>query len=302
MRMDEIDFRLCLQLRENSRRVYRQMADDVDLSVNAVHMRIRNLVDKGIIDGFYADIGLNALKGSMNILIHGFSSFDDIDGTIEEFSKDDNTSKLITTSDDYLYIHGLLRDISEMSGYVEGVPEIAGMDEPKIFIPDVGRTHAPDITLTTTDYQIIHSMHEDSRKSLSDVGEELGVSTKTVRRRIDKLEEAEAVDYSIRWYPVHSDDFIGILHGDMKSKNRGKKLSSIKKKHYPYIFEGEKASNHPDKILLKTWANNLSTIHKIKDDLKKTEDYETIKTRMFYDKEYFKTWRDDLLEERAQEN
>lgn len=298
--MDEVDFRLCLTLLKNSRTVYRELADKVELSVNAVHNRIKNLIDNGIIEKFCANLGIKALEGSLKILIHGGSKFEVLDEVVEELSQDERTFKMISTSDDYLYIYGLLSEISEMSRYVETIPEIAEIEEPEIFLPNVsGKNTNQDFEFIKTDYRIVHSLHDDSRKSLSKVADELSVSTKTVRRRIDKMERAGAIDYSIRWYPVHSDDFIGLLHGKITEGRRDQKLSDIKNEYSPRVFDVEKASNHPDKVFIKIWGNSLDKIKMIKNELRSTEYFNSLKNRMFYDIKYFSTWRDDLLEKKA---
>jgi len=300
--MDETDLRLCLLLRENSRIPYRELADRVELSVNAVHSRVNNLVESGIIGGFHANLGDGATKESLKILIHGESRFEELDDVLEEIEKDKNTFKMFSTSDDYLYIYGILPDISEMSDYVEYIPEVAGIDTPEVFLPSVPRTsHKKDFELKRTDYEIINSLHQDSRKSLSQVADELKVSTKTVRRRIDKMEEAGAIDYTISWYPIYSDDFIGVLHCKVLEGKRDQRLSDVKNTYYPNVFETGKASNHPEKVLIDTWANTLEKIQNIRTELRSKEYFGSIKSRMFYDIEYFETWKDELLKERAKE-
>jgi len=300
--MDETDLRLCLLLRENSRIPYRELADRVELSVNAVHSRVGNLVESDIIDGFHANLGDGAIRESLKIMIHGESRFEELDRVIEELSKDKNTFKMVSTSDDYLYIYGILQDISYMSEYVENIPEVAGIDTPEVFLPSVPKTSQnEDFELKRTDYEIINSLHQDSRKSLSQVADELGVSTKTVRRRIDKMEEAGAIDYTISWYPIYSDDFIGILHCKVLEGKRDQKLSDVKNTYFPNVFETEKASNHPEKVLIDTWANTLEKIQNIRSELHSKEYFGSIKSRMFYDIEYFETWKDELLKERAKE-
>lgn len=298
--MDEIDFRLCLLLRENSRIPYRELADKVELSVNAVHSRIGNLIDSGIIGGFHTNLGDGAIDKSFRIMIHGESRFDDLDGVIEEISQDENTFKIVSTSDDYLYIHGILPDISDMSDYVEYIPEVAGIDKPEVFLPSVHKTSSHNnLELKRTDYEIIYSLYEDSRKSLSQVADELNVSTKTVRRRIDMMEDNGAIDYNIRWYPIFSDDFIGLLHGKVLDGKRDQRLFEIKNNHFPNVFEVEKASNHPDKVLIKIWASTLDKLQNIRSELRSKEYFGSVKTRLFYDVEYFITWKDELLKEKA---
>jgi len=297
--MDEVDFRLCLLLRENSRIPYRELADEVGLSVNAVHSRVSKLKESGIIDGFCAMFGDGAIKESLKILIHGESRAENMEDVLKELSQDKNTYKMFSTSDDYLYIHGTLQDLSKMSDYVECVPDVAEIEDPEIFLPSFHKKDVQDdFELKRTDYEIINSLRQDSRKALSEVGDEICVSTKTVRRRIDRMEEANAIGYSIKWYPIYSDDFIGLMHCGIDKGVRDKILSEIKNRYYPNVFEVEKASNHPDKVMIKIWGNSLDEIKDMRKELKSKEYFDCLKTRMFYDIEYFKNWKDELLKEK----
>lgn len=298
--MDEINFKLCLLLLDDSRMVYRELADKVGLSVNAVHGRIKELMIKQIIQGFQAHIGENALQGSIKILVHGESTQRDLDKILEGLSQDKYSQQITSTGDDYHYIYGLLPDMTHMSKYIEKIPKLTGIEDPKIFLPDKQKVPQTNFDFKKTDYKIIHSLHEDARKSFSKVADELGVSTKTIRRRINEMEKHEAIDYTIDWYPVHSDDFIGILHAKVEPEKRNKKLSNLKKYYYPNVFKTKKCSNDPEEIFIHIWGNSLKKIHKIRQDLKEEENLKSIKTRMFYDVDYFNTWRDKLLKENAE--
>ncbi len=293
--MDETSFNLCLLLMDDSRIVYRELADEVGLSVNAVHGRIKQLTENKIIQGFTAHIGKNAINGSIKMIVHGNSIYEDKDVIFERISKDRYTEKIVSTSEGYHYIYGLLPNITDMSEYVEEIPKITGIENPRIFLPEVQKGPQGDFEFKKTDYKIIQSLHRDARKSFSKIADELGVSTKTVRRRVNLMEKNEAIDYTIRWYPIHSDDFISMLHAKAEPDKRNILLNKIKKNYHPNIFRTLKAANEPDKILLKLWANNLKKSHEIKNDLRE-EELKVTKTRMFYDIEYFPTWRDSLLE------
>ncbi len=298
--MDEIDLKICLTLLENSRMVFRRLADEVELSVNAVYNRVQNLIDTGIISGFHAHIGMSTLPGSFLMIMHGPSKFDDLSDVVSHLSEDEYSFKLVSTSDNYLYIYGILPSLFEMDDYVENIHDIAGMDHTEVFIPSIKKVSPQKkFDFTKTDYRIIHSLREDCRKSLSKIADELGVSTKTIKRRINMMDKAGVIDYSIKWYPVYSDDFIGYLHTEIKNKERDKLLYDIKKNNFPNIFETEKSSNHPQKVLIKLWSPNLKIMHDLMEEFRGSEHFGPIKNRMLYDIEYFKTWRDDLLEEKV---
>lgn len=62
--MDKIDVILIQLLMQNSRRPYRELAEILHLSINAVHKRIQELIKIGIIRNFTAKIDLSAFQTS----------------------------------------------------------------------------------------------------------------------------------------------------------------------------------------------------------------------------------------------
>jgi Lrp/AsnC family leucine-responsive transcriptional regulator len=67
--MDETDVALSLLLLQNSRLSYRELADKLNLSVNAVHRRIQALMKAGIIRAFTAKVSSHILN---MVTIHVF--------------------------------------------------------------------------------------------------------------------------------------------------------------------------------------------------------------------------------------
>ena len=68
--MDEVDVQLCLLLISNSRRTFRELGAQVNLSVNAVHRRIQSLVEAGIIRKFSAHQSIYVIRGLL-VLVFG---------------------------------------------------------------------------------------------------------------------------------------------------------------------------------------------------------------------------------------
>lgn len=298
--MDETDLRLSLMLMKNSRMPYRELADRVNLSVNAVHNRVQNLIDHGIIEEFTTNISTKALIGSTVVTIYGKSNFHNADELMKTLSEDDTTFMAILAGGNYLYINGLLPDISEMSDYVESIPVETSMKDPRVLLPDLKIDYLKSFKFSKLDYKIIESLHKNSRKATSDVAQELNVSPKTIRRRINRMEKSEAIEYSIKWYPIHSDDFISFFHQNIKLEcNRDKVISDIRKKYFPRIYEIYKASNHPQKIHSLVWSTTLKGIHNIERELRSMDCFESITPRMFYDVYYFDSWRQRLLKDRT---
>jgi len=299
--MDEIDLELCVLLAEKSRTPYRELAEKVDLSVNAVHSRVQKMIDMGILQEFYAKISTRALKGSVFIWVEGKSNTEDIKKVLDALGDNENIFKVVSSSSQYLYVEGLLKDITEMNDFTNEVKEKAQINDPKVFIPDTEGGKLPEgFEFSKLDYQIIYSMHKDSRKPLSDVAEHVGVSSKTVRRRLNDMEEVGAIEFGIKMRPTKSSDFICFLSLDIRPKyDRKKVMYEIRDKYFPNINDIYLASNEPRRAVANAWAKTLDDIHELKDNLRKEGYFDSIRSQLFYDGRTYDTWRDDLLIEKA---
>jgi len=301
--MDETDLRLCFLLSENSRTPYRKLADEVNLSVNAVHTRVQNMIDKNIIKKFYTKIGLRAFKGISVVSVEGKSEYDNIQELIDILGNNDNTFKIISASGNYLYVHGLIRDITKMNEYIESVKKEGQLKDPVIFMPDMKNfSYIEDFEFSKLDYEIIYSMRDDSRKSLSDVADEVGVSSKTVRRRLNRLKKNDAVKFGIELRPTQSSNFITFFELDLKpGYDRKKIMNDMLNEFYPYLNSVFLANNVPNKLAANVWGKTLDDIHSIEDELREEGYFESIYSRLYYDGKEFDTWRDEFLKGKVSE-
>jgi DNA-binding Lrp family transcriptional regulator len=106
--MDKNDMLLSLDLIKNSRISYRTLADKYNLSVNAVHKRIKNNIKSGTIKNFTAKISLKALN-SFPFVIFGKSNSSDIGKNIQAIGKK-KTYQIVIAAGNYLYISGYLQN------------------------------------------------------------------------------------------------------------------------------------------------------------------------------------------------
>jgi DNA-binding Lrp family transcriptional regulator len=114
--MDEIDLFIIRKLVENSRFTYRELADMNDLSVSAIHKRIRHLEDYGVIHAYIARPSLIALK-HLWVAIFGTSLAKSMDDVSAELGQHEKITMVCISGGKFLYIKGYLRNISELQGY-----------------------------------------------------------------------------------------------------------------------------------------------------------------------------------------
>jgi len=195
---------------------YREIAEKMDLSITAVHNRIQILVDMGVIRKFTASLSIIA-QNAIHILIYGVSKVISINNVKAKLENHGNIYWLAVAGGNTLYVGAYLRNIAELDALVKFVRETAEMPEPTVGltgspIPAALKNIQIKTALCELDYKIIRSLKENSRKPISNVADEVGVSVKTARRRLDYMRKNFLIQLSIEWYPDESNDIISIFH------------------------------------------------------------------------------------------
>jgi DNA-binding Lrp family transcriptional regulator len=144
------------------------------------------------------------------------------------------------------------------------------------------------------DWKIIHSLHKDARKSLSEVAGEIGTSVQTIRRHLDKMIEHNAIQLTIDWRPDNSNDVITFLHIELKpGTKREEYIQEILKQLSTQLFLIWTFNNLPDIVIGWTWTKNMKELQEIMLKLQ-SSDVESIVPYILYEGHTFDTWRDSL--------
>ncbi len=296
--MDKIDIILCQLLLTNSRRTYHELANMLNLSVTAIHKRIQTLIELGIIRKFTAKISLSALK-AIHIIIFGQSKATSLYNLKDKLSMHESIYWLAMGSGNFLYIGAYLKNMNELEPFVNYIKNTVEMLEPTIGItsltpyPNVYSFH--DTSLYDLDYKIIRSLKDNSRKKISEVAEEIGVSTKTVRRRLSRMIKLGLIELSIEWYPDASNDIITIFHIHLKPEINERKISAIFNKYSPNIFLYFGFRNIPNLFLAFAWTNTMKELKNIQERFEREETVQSVLSNILYTGYIFETWRDRLL-------
>jgi len=299
--MDETDIILVKLLWRNSRLSYRELAKHTGLSVSAVQKRIQSLVSSGIIRAFTAKISISALK-ALHVLIFGRTEAESIDEVNRNLknSNDDFTYWVAIASGNHLYVGAYLRNISELQPYVSFLMKKAKMPD-----PTVGIVHSEsgfpflvtprDVTLDSLDFQIIRVLQKNSRKLASEIAKELGISAKTVRRRLSKMVHEKSIELSIEWYPDTSGDMISILHLYMKPSTSRGVIDQLVEKYSPNTLFYWSFSNLPNLILCVAWTKTMRELQDLCRSFQSEKIFRSVVPNILYNGYLFDTWRDKLV-------
>jgi len=291
--MDDLDLFIIRNLLDNSRLTYRELADMTDMSVSGIHKRIRSLEDDGIINGYIARPSIIALK-YLWVAIFGTSHAKSMDIVSNELGQHENVSMVSITGGKFIYIKAYLRDISELQEYSSFVSKVAQISEPTVGIVDVPYVTTPE-PLTSIDYKILKTLNRDARKPITDIADDIGISAKTVRKRLNRMIESKLVSFTIQWSPMYENTYFTLFYLFL---NEGTDLNStiqhLNKNFSKNIAYCLTFSNIPHLILLCTLTRTSKNSQIIQEELL-TEGFKDIIPHIFISIKWYDCWVDQLL-------
>ncbi|MHA2397539.1 MAG: AsnC family transcriptional regulator [Promethearchaeota archaeon] len=290
--MDETDFYLLKKLSENSRLTYRELADMTNMSVSAIHKRIKSLEDEAIINNYTARPSLVALKYLL-VLVFGTSNAKSMDDVSKELGQHESIYRVSITGGKYLIISAFIRDLSELQEFGSYVSRTAQISEPTIGIVNIAYTTFPE-PLSSIDYKILKSLNRDARTPVTDIADDVGISAKTVKKRLDRMVEYHLADFSVEW----SVQKVSLTTIFQLYLNEGTDINSAMQQ----IFERYDRniswclnySNIPNFLTLFTWAKNTQESQRIQEFLQGLG-FKDVIPHIYLSAEWYDCWVDKLL-------
>jgi DNA-binding Lrp family transcriptional regulator len=291
--MDEIDLIILKKLLENSRLTYRKLAEMTNMSISAIHKRIKSLVDGEIINAFIARPSIIALK-CLWVLIFGTSNAKSMNAVSNELGQHESTYFIGIAGGKFFYINAILRDISELQEYSSYVSRVAHISEPTIGIINMPYITTPE-PLTSIDYKILKSLNIDARKPTTDIADDVGVSAKTVRKRLDRMIENKLATFTIKWTPLYENSFITVFHLFLnEGTNINSTIQHINEKYSKNIWYCLSFSNIPNFLTMHTWTKTTQNSQRIQEELQ-TEGFKDVIPHIFLSGKWYDCWVDQLL-------
>lgn len=301
--MDETDIRIALMLLVNSRRSYREIGDRLELSANAVYKRVQGLIENCVIRGYTAKLSLKVLAAH-NVIVWGRTDRSELTDLLTKLGVHESIYWVTLASGNYFFIGTYLRSIDELGPVLDFIRVTAGISEPTVgIVPSVKEDEDIDELLTPLDYEIVDSLRDDAKKPLSEVSEEIGVSTRTVRRRLSTLEKHGWIDLSILWYPEASNDIITLFELDINpSVDKRDVLGSLRGELSPSHILTWDFNNLPNKALMITWTPTMGDLRRLRASIEEVTGIFGTVSYIIYMGRIFPTWRDIFINEKIQEN
>jgi len=303
--MDKTDVILTQLLMQNSRRPYRELAEILNLSINAIHKRIQELIKIGILRDFTAKIDLSAFEMSIVAAwVWGRSECKLLDEIITKLGANSSIYWISFASGNLLYLGAHLEDISKLEPFLDFVKKEGKIPDPTFAIIDLPVHHPSSTTrkrlLSSLDYKIIFSLNKNSRKSVTEISKELNFSTKTIKRRLSKMIDEGLIELSVEFYPDASNDISAVFHLILKASiNKSEVISLLINNYSPNILAPLVCNNLPNLILCVVWANTMKEINDIRQRFENEDVFESVKLNILHTGHIFDTWRDEFLRKKV---
>jgi DNA-binding Lrp family transcriptional regulator len=289
--MDEIDFTILKQLIDNSRITYRELAEIIGISASSTHKRIKKLIDDEIIQRFIARPSALALK-YLSILIYGISDAKSMEAVSQELGRHESVYNVAIAAGKWYYIAGFLRDISELQEFSSFVSKTAQISKPILGILNIPYITTPE-PLTTIDYKILKVLNKDARKSITDIADDVGLSAKTVKKRLDRMIENYLVEFTVELKAEHN-----LTTGFHISLNEGtdmfKEMQEITEKFEQNAIGVLNYSNIPNFFSAYFWTTNIQDSQMINEELQ-NKGFKDIMPIIFLTSNNYDCWVDQLL-------
>lgn len=305
--MDLIDIQICRLLIKNSRQPYRQISKKLGISLQGVHRRIQILENTGVIKKYYVCLSDQFLN-SFKVQINGSSSLRSYDELVKSLEQDDRTLYLFFCSINEISITALLHDISEIDDYTEFLKRDAKIEEPMVMLSGTmqfGQNGQRQQTqekpeLKPIDYRILQALQEDAHKPIIDLAPMLGLSVKTIKRRIERMIYAGILEFSIQYLPQASPSSFFFLLVELKTGiDRKKYMNDFVKTYDRYILIMHTINSNPDTFLVLMWTSSQKEANDIIVELSKNPSIISPNTYVVQNIHFFRTWREKFVEDHA---
>lgn len=250
-RMDKLDIEILSRLINNCRSPDSQIGKDLGISGVAVKSRIQKMIKQKVIEKF-------ELKIEPPVLGYSVLYFVVIGKEIGHIL---NKIRLVGEP---FFVVPCVGGITVCSIVVKGDPE-RFMEIAKNVLRDVRilslfEAKNPEIRsdLTKTDISIIDILLKEPRMKIEEIAKVSGFSTKTVARSLDKLQNDEAIQFTLTYNPKNMGTYIPFTILVSVTGNVKQTLSALEKKFQESFLQ--KPFVHLDKIVLFFYSDNIYKI------------------------------------------
>ncbi len=265
--MDKLDIQILSHLLNNCRKPDRQISNEIGISGVAVKSRIQKMIKNKIIEEF-------ALKIEPPVLGYSVLYF------VVVGKEMDHILNQIRLVGEPFYVVPCVGGITVCSIVVKEDPakkmELAQNLLRNVRVLSIFEAKNPEIRsdLTKTDIEVIDILLKDPRLRIEEIAKKSGFSTKTIARSLEKLQNDEAIQFTLIYNPKNMGEFIPFVilvgvKGDIK-----KTLSRLTKVFSESFLQ--KPFVHMNQIVLFMYTDNVYKMDDLAQKVHEIEDIQSV--------------------------
>ncbi|MDC4231038.1 MAG: AsnC family transcriptional regulator [Nitrosopumilus sp.] len=199
--MDNLDIKILSRLLNNCRESDRQIGIELGVSGGAVHARIQKMEENEIIEGFFIKVEPPVLGyGVLYFVVSGES----INEILEQVSLVGEPYFVVPCIGGITVCSIVVKE--NLKQKIELVSKL--MKDVRVLSIFEAENPGFNSNLTKTDLEILEELIKDPRQKIESISKNTNLSTKTITRCIEKLQENEGIQFTLIYDPKKIDNFI----------------------------------------------------------------------------------------------
>jgi DNA-binding Lrp family transcriptional regulator len=297
LNLDDLDFRIINELGGsrsslwNVRESYSNIARKLGVDEETVRMRVSRARERGFLPDWRVMVNpllINFREANLNLEVK------------DEARKDEAISKIKAVDGVYSIINFRGNEIVVLMYYedsaaskVRQIESICGSQ--RLTLWDNPFPH-PEVQMKKTDWRIIAAMQDDAWRDLDDVAKQLGLSTRTVQRRLSALKEGRAI-YVHR--PPNADAVTGLMCNFVVSfSDKTKKRAGDYAIHSTFNRMGASDTSHDQFSIFGISCENFAEADKVAEKLRGIDGVHSVRMRIIKEIIFTQEWLKNEIEKR----
>ena len=301
--MDSKDLEIIKILNSNSRMPFTTIAQKVKLSINGVKKRINKLEEEGVIKGYSCELSFGILGEETGLARIKVSSTIE---SVEEVVDTIGNHKLIFTVGVGIgnkiiavFTYKASSEVIELENWLKSISHV---DTVEIYLL-MSRPTKDKPKIAPVDYKIISELRNNGRMPLQTLSELTQISTRTLKKRLNKLTTSGIVYFSTLLSPGSSEELIIFtIFCTLKLKaNKIEFFQNAMELFSENLWVGWIVVEKPV-VILSFFAPSIKAIRNIEEELKQSfSDIESTDTITGGEGFHFQDWRVNHIVEMAKQ-
>lgn len=209
--LDEIDKGILFGLLFNCRTPYRNLAQQFNMTANAVKKRIQKLIDTGVIVRFTAELSPAMVDGENYLAILSTDGGENEEELLHLLGSHMLVREVGVLSGSIYLLMGTFigsESLKDLGSYLRGLQNVERVEIHSL-VKDA--LHGRKAELTKLQLRVLRCLTEDPRMPIKRVSETTGLTVRRTRTIINSLLKSGAVSLGIRWNLSAGDAFVFLL-------------------------------------------------------------------------------------------